>query len=361
MQVTTGWYNKMGERIWTPWFIKFIHSRGYYNIYTNFLNERALSISHRDAGVNYGKTAGPDSQLLLGESSLDFNFLEMQPLTELKWYDFCFREVYPDQIVRSFDELGSLLHSVQKQETILLVSLYGVPEMVSRNLICNFERLNIRNYIFVGSESDFLFDVARQGHPVIVADHFVRSLRSYDAKNFEDPGADLINMMLVKAFVVKKCLEYGYSSWVMDGNLLLVSSLSYIEPDSAFGFYIGKNLELFFVRSSSSAKNIWDDKLIWTIVSMVGSLNKNVDESFVPIMAKLLESKGVRVQRFDNASYTINIPTNMVDQSSLGDKKKIVSWSSKIGIDILKKQLAELGLWMLDADFSCKAVVCHRS
>ncbi len=52
-QVTTGWYKKMGERIWTPWFIKFIHSRGYFNIYTNFLRERALSVSHRDAGVNY--------------------------------------------------------------------------------------------------------------------------------------------------------------------------------------------------------------------------------------------------------------------------------------------------------------------
>lgn len=80
----------MGERIWTPWFISFIHSRGYFNIYTNFLHERALSVSHRDAGVNYGKTAGPDSYLL-DESSLDIDLLEMQPLTKLKWYDFYFK------------------------------------------------------------------------------------------------------------------------------------------------------------------------------------------------------------------------------------------------------------------------------
>ncbi|CAL5428235.1 unnamed protein product [Camellia sinensis] len=79
-RVTTGWYKKMGEKIWTPWFIKFIHSRGYSNLYTNFSQERAFSISHRDAGVNYGKTAGPDSYLL----DEDFNLLEMHPLSKLK-------------------------------------------------------------------------------------------------------------------------------------------------------------------------------------------------------------------------------------------------------------------------------------
>ncbi|XP_048447882.1 uncharacterized protein LOC108867343 [Pyrus x bretschneideri] len=105
--VTTGWYKKMGEKIWTPWFIKFIHTRGYFNIYTNFLQERALSVSHRDAGVNYGKTAGPDSHIL-NESSLDSDFWDVQPLSDLKWYDFCFREIFPDTVVGSFDELGSV-------------------------------------------------------------------------------------------------------------------------------------------------------------------------------------------------------------------------------------------------------------
>ncbi|KAK3163409.1 hypothetical protein QOZ80_1AG0003280 [Eleusine coracana subsp. coracana] len=80
---TTGWYKKMGERIWTPWFIKFVHARGYFNIYTNFLKERALSVSHRDAGVNYGKSVGPDSTLLDGKN-LDFNIWDLQPLKKLK-------------------------------------------------------------------------------------------------------------------------------------------------------------------------------------------------------------------------------------------------------------------------------------
>ncbi|GJN37997.1 hypothetical protein PR202_gb27003 [Eleusine coracana subsp. coracana] len=92
---------KMGERIWTPWFIKFVHARGYFNIYTNFLKERALSVSHRDAGVNYGRSVGPDSTLLDGKN-LDFNIWDLQPLKKLKWYDFCFNEVLPGRIVRKF-------------------------------------------------------------------------------------------------------------------------------------------------------------------------------------------------------------------------------------------------------------------
>ncbi|XP_022731875.1 uncharacterized protein LOC111286256 isoform X2 [Durio zibethinus] len=122
--VTTGWYKKMGERIWTPWFIKFIHSRGYFNIYTKFLDEKSLSVSHRDVGVNYGKTAGPDSQLL-GVNSLDNNFLEMKSLSTMKWYDFCFREVVPGRVVRNLNDLGSILPSVQTKQTVLLVSLFG--------------------------------------------------------------------------------------------------------------------------------------------------------------------------------------------------------------------------------------------
>ena len=109
LQKTTGWYRKMGERIWTPWFIKFIHSRGYFNIYTNFLKERALSISHRDAGVNYGRSVGPDSTLLDG-NNLDFNVWQLQPLKKLKWYDFCFAEILPGRFVR---KQSPLFHEVQ--------------------------------------------------------------------------------------------------------------------------------------------------------------------------------------------------------------------------------------------------------
>lgn len=363
--VTTGWYKKMGERIWTPWFIKFIHSRGYFNIYTNFLRERALSVSHRDAGVNYGKTAGPDSQLL-DESSLDFNFLEMQPLSNLKWYDFCFREVIPGRVVRSIDELGSVLRTVQKQETIIFISLFGVSEVVTRNLICHFERLNIRNYIFIGPESEFLLDLSRRGHPVVNADKFLHSVRTYRSMTSQDSSAELIKEILVKAYVIKKCLEYRYNSWMVDGNMLSVSSELFLESiDPTYDFYVGKSFELIYVRSSSSAAKIWVDDLMSKVAAMVDSFTRKVSfsrdgNSFVYIAAKLLEQKGARMKRVDEIGFGLKINNN-VNQSSLGNGKKMVFWSAEIGMDLIQKRLQELGMWFVDSDTSCMAVVCHKS
>ena len=151
--MTNGWYKRLGERIWTPWFIKFIHSRGYFNIYTNFQNERALSVSHRDAGVNYGKTAGPDSELL-NKSTITSDFLKLQPLSNLKWYDYCFSEVVSGRVVRSLNELGAILPSVQRDKTIVLVSLFDAEKMFIRNLLCHFENLYTQNHIFIGSGSE---------------------------------------------------------------------------------------------------------------------------------------------------------------------------------------------------------------
>lgn len=360
MQVTTGWYKKMGERIWTPWFIKFIHSRGYYNFYTIFSHERALSVSHRDAGVNYGKTAGPDSQLL-DENSLDFSFLEMQPLSNLKWYDFCFREVFPERVVRSLNELGPVLQSAQTEETIIFVSLYGVPELVARNLLCNFERLNIRNFILIGLKSEFLFDLARRGHPVIFADLVVKSIRTYKADQ-RDSYAQLINKILVNAYIIKKSLENGYSSWVVDGNMLPVRS-PYVEYDPIYDFYTGKSLELLFVRSSSSAQKTWVDKFISKIAETVDSLKSQSKKgtNYVHIMAKFLEQNGLMIKNVDEASIGVNIGTNNVNQSSLAPEKNLVFWSTGVGFDLIQKRLEELGMWMVDNDFSCKAVLCHKS
>ncbi|GMN70096.1 hypothetical protein TIFTF001_039142 [Ficus carica] len=360
--VTTGWYKKMGERIWTPWFIKFIHSRGYYNFYTNFLHERALSVSHRDAGVNYGKTAGPDS-VLLDEDSLDFDLLAMQPLRNLKWYDFCFREVLSEMVVRRFDELGSVLRSVQKQETVILVSLYGVPDMVVRNLLCNFEKLNIWNYIFIGPESDFLLELARKGHPVVIGDHFLRSIVTPKIKDIQDSRVELINTILVKAYVIKKCIEFGYSSLVMEGNTLLVEGYPRLEFEHTSDFFAGKSSELFFVRCSTSARKIWVDKFISDVAITVNSfLSEKESMSFVHVVANLLEKKGTTITRVDETNFGIDIASSEnVSQLSLGVGKKIVFGSRKIGPDLFRKRLEELGVWMVDDDLSCKAVVCHQS
>ncbi|XP_062030506.1 uncharacterized protein LOC133746337 isoform X1 [Rosa rugosa] len=360
--VTTGWYKKIGEKIWTPWFIKFIHTRGYFNIYTNFLHERALSVSHRDAGVNYGKTAGPDSHIL-DESSLEFKFWDMQPLGDLKWYDFCFREIFPERVIASLEELGSVLNSVQKHNNVIFVSLFGVKEMVISNLLCHFESLNLRNYILVGPESEFLFDLARRGHSVIITNRFLESVGAYKLLTVHNSYVQVISEILVKVYVLQKCLESRYSSWVVDGNMLPVSIDPFVvESDPSYDFYIGTSSELFFARGSSFAeKDVWGTDFISKFAMMVNSLLvRQQSISFGYVMAKFLElKKGVRVNTLDETSFGLRIDNSNVNQS-LGDGKKIVFWPNDMASDIVQKRLQEIGIWVINDDSSCKAVVCHR-
>ncbi|RDX79715.1 hypothetical protein CR513_39836, partial [Mucuna pruriens] len=361
--VTTGWYKKMGERIWTPWFIKFIQSRGYFNIYANLLHERALSVSHRDAGVNYGKTAGPDSKLL-EERSLDFNLLEMQPLSSLKWFDFCFREVHPGKVVTNLEELGSLLHSLQKRDSVFLVNLFGVSDAIARNLLCHFESLDIRNYILMGPPSDSLFDLARRGHPVINVDQFISSVGLYKFTS-QGSSSEIIEGILAKAYVIKKCIENRYNTWVMDGSVLLTSDHLFESEDPSGDFFVANNLELFHAKSSSSSEKIWVDgfvsKVVATAESLAGKDSPNPARvTFVYIVTKLLEQNGARIRRVDETSFGTKIGSGNVSESSLRDKK-MVYWSTEMELDSIQKRLLELNLWSIDSDLSCTAVVCHKS
>lgn len=345
--VTTGWYKKMGERIWTPWFIKFIHSRSYFNIYTNFQHERALSISHRDAGVNYGKPAGPDSYLI-DENALGLKFFQPQePLSKLKWYDFCFREVYPNRIAKSFDELGSALLSVQKLETVIFVSLFGSSsEQVINNLLCQFERLNIRNCVFIGPKSDFLYELARKGHPVIDTDRFRYTITTQNLKTDDSKIVEIIS----------KSLEMGYNVWLVEGNVMLpISSDTFLLPvDRAYDLYIGNNFEYILVRSSSSSKILGKN-----LIEKVGEEKMG---NLIHLVGRRLEMVGAKVGRIDERGYNTKIDVENVNQAGLANESKIVSWSSERALDFVEKGLEELGLWGLDSDsLSCKSVVCHKS
>ncbi|KAM7486794.1 hypothetical protein LguiA_002803 [Lonicera macranthoides] len=370
--VTTGWYKKMGERIWTPWFIQFIHTRGYFNIYTNFLHERALSVSHRDAGVNYGKTEGPDSYLL-DEKSLDFNLFEMQPLNNLKWYDFCFREVLPNRILRNFKEIDSTLHFVQKVDTIILVSLYrSTSEALIRNLLCHFERLNIRNYIFVGPNSTFLLDLARRGHPVIDADQFFDSTRAY--MRSRESNLELMKEFWVKAFLIKRCLEQKYNMWVVVPDMIPVSDDSFLESfDPNTDFYVGDVNKFLFIRGSSTAQEIWDDDFMFIAALVMNNNDSGSSDgsNFGYMVGKLLEKKGAK--KVDEKNFGMNIISSSSSLSSRSNAnvtslfssveggKKVAFWSGETNPGLVEKRLKELGLWIVDGDSSCTAVVCHPS
>ncbi|PWA61612.1 hypothetical protein CTI12_AA371540 [Artemisia annua] len=336
--VTTGWYKKMGDRIWTPWFIKFIHARGYFNLYSHFSHETALSVSHRDAGVNYGKTAGPDS-ILIQESSPESNFLKLEPLSNLKWYDFCFREVLPDRVVNSVNELETVLKSAQKANALVLVSIYRSPEAFIRNLLCHFERLNVQNYILMGSDySNSLLDLSRRGHPVINVDKLFDSIEEFKLISFRKEIA-------VKAYVTKKALEMKYDTWILDHDMIPFKAelfLNSVKLDSAVDFYVGERLGLLFARSSGSG--IWTNHFVNEIVRMPESNLSNDEDRFGFWAGKLLEKKGVKLQRVNEARFGVEIDTSDDSGTSVKNDTKLAFWSSNMGSDLVQSRLERLGL-----------------
>lgn len=355
--VTTGWYKKLGERIWTPWFIKFIHERGYFNLYTNFMNERALCVSHRDAGVNYGKSVGPDS-FLVDKTFYNDNLLELHPLSNLKWYNFCFKEVIPNQIIRSSDGLESNLRVIQKSNTIMLVNLQKASEPIVRNLLCHFERLGTGNYIFVGRTSDLLLDLARRGHPVIDVDQF------YNSMNIQHSSKEAIKEILVIANVIKKSLELKYNFWMVDSNIVPLSSNLLLDfPDPSVNFHFGKNSECLYIKYSSASLKIWAAAdFVHEVVAMADSFSfkdsVSLGNRYVQVVERLLEKYRVKYDRTGDWLFGLGSDSN---QTSLGNGKKFVSWPSDLDLQVIGQKLVQLGLWAVDNEFSCTAVVCHSS
>ncbi|RCV23841.1 hypothetical protein SETIT_5G037000v2 [Setaria italica] len=355
---TTGWYKKMGERIWTPWFIKFVHSRGYFNIYTNFLKERALSVSHRDAGVNYGKSVGPDSTLLDGKN-LDFNLWELQPLKKLKWYDFCFDEVRPGRVVRKFSELVSVLKSVQLKSTVVLVSLYSIEERFARNLICHLDKADMQNYIFLGDKSEFLDDIAHRGYPVIDGIGFLQSIKMSSFM-----GSDYFaKETLVKSYVIKACLDLGYNLWLQNGNMISLGG-KLIEPSDQSVDFFSADVGLMFIRSSVESKKAWNEHTISRVKAMCTSsdFSASLDQkNFVPILTEVLANgAGAKLGKLGEEMRVIELGPNTSNKSTSEGQSNVLFWSHSMASDSVQKQLEKMDLWLIDSDSSCSAVVCHQ-
>ena len=286
----------------------------------------------------------------------------MQPLTKLKWYDFCFKEVVPGRVIKSFEELGSVLYSVQKQDTIIFVSLFGASERFIRNLLCHFESSNIQNYILMGPNSDFLLDLARRGHPVIDVDQFLSSIRAHKMKSLRDSDMEVKKDILVKAYVIQKSLESGFNSWVVDGNMLPLSSSPFLDTiDANYDFHAGKTPEILFVRNSSSSRKVWVDDFIHKVAGMVDSVMGR-GKKFVYIVGELLRQEGMRIKWVDEKGrLSLRIDFRNANQTSMANGKKTVFWSPELGSDTIQKRLEEMDLWIIDGEDSCTAVVCHQS
>ncbi|KAK6144109.1 hypothetical protein DH2020_020929 [Rehmannia glutinosa] len=223
----------------------------------------------------------------------------------LKWYDFCFREVLTNRIVRSSNDLESVLQSVQKNNFVVLVSLYRMPEKIVRNILCHFERLNIRNYILIGPTSHFLLDLARRGNPVIDASEFSEFTQLAKSINFQDSTLELIKEILVKAYAIKMSLELGYNTWLLDSNTLPISGDSF-----------------------SDSLKICADDFVYNVASLVDTLIKESvshDSIIFYAIEKLLEKHNIKLSSVDDMQLALDISTvHVLIETNIGVEERRV-------------------------------------
>jgi hypothetical protein len=80
-----------------------------YNIYLDFPGNKSLSVSHREAGINFGSGGGPDANLLTLADDPVQDLIDFMPLTYLTKLDYCARPVPTGGLARTFGELHSLI------------------------------------------------------------------------------------------------------------------------------------------------------------------------------------------------------------------------------------------------------------
>ncbi|XP_059065843.1 uncharacterized protein LOC131031271 isoform X2 [Cryptomeria japonica] len=369
--VTNGWYKRMREKIWTPWFIKFIHTRGYYNLYTNLLLERALSVSYRDAGVNYGKKVGPDSQLINSSDIPDINLWEMKPLKLINWYDFCFQKVLVHRLVKKLDELETVLSSVHEQKRVVLVSLFRIPDAIVRNLLCQFKKSSIRNYILLGEKTNLLEDLARRGHATIDADQLLDDMTRVGLVDQKFSKVPDFMEALVYAHIIKKSLLLNYSIWLTKANIIpteaIFSSESYLKNDAIL-LETDQQLrtELLYLKSSEATIQLMSNVLVKltekTTSSVIGDLPEGEDIFGFQVRSAITRFN-FRIKLIDASLMTHvgSYTSNSSSKTSSEPVAKVLFWPPNKDTDYVKERLTALDMWLIDDELSCTSIICHQS
>lgn len=109
--ITNKWFLERGggRSVWSAWFIRFTSERGWYCIYTNFPEQRALIVNYRDKGVNYPESKGPNSSMQESIKSIPFpKSSSLMPL-----YDFHFNLIAEDPSILEDRGLYSDIYNIQ--------------------------------------------------------------------------------------------------------------------------------------------------------------------------------------------------------------------------------------------------------
>lgn len=357
--VTTGWYHRSRERIWTPWFIKFAYYKGYFNLYTHFPNEQALSVSYRDKGVNTKKEAGPDSNLIGNGNSSGMPSWEMKPLKHLKRYDYCFHEVIQGKLIKNAEEVYKIVPFLQANRTVILVNAVGFPEEVIRNWLCQFSKFGFRNYVILLQDHVLEEDLLRRGHAVM---HLDPGLLEKGFDQLDNSHILYIKNILTIAQAITWVLQADYNVWITKVDTLWAAnpfpSIRVDKTDMVgFAAGLGISTELLYIKCSKGTLSLW--RSIYKDVahqaeSLTRSRNFKPGKDFLEGLVGRLVSKGTLIFKTLAPTLKANIFTVLKNRTGLP-----VALLTGIPInDSCVTVLRSLGWWMLDSELSCTGVFC---
>lgn len=181
--VTDKWYQQKGEKIWTPWFIRFVYAKNYYCLYTNFPGRKSLSTSHRDSGENYKLfSRGADSDLITYQDLEDIELFKKhftKPLVEsgkLRRFDYCFQEVMRGKMFRLQHKEPALSNFIKSNRNYALIFTdFDSSEKYWKNQLCFLEQHTPRSteaklkemLIFITKQANVAHELVYRGYNTI--------------------------------------------------------------------------------------------------------------------------------------------------------------------------------------------------
>ncbi|BBM99129.1 protein MpGT77.2 [Marchantia polymorpha subsp. ruderalis] len=346
--VTTDWYREYGEKMWTPWFVKFVHARGYFNMYTNFLKDRVMSVTHRSESPKTKKYAGCDSDLIWSNSTYDVDIFHMAPMNTIKRYDYCFREVKVGRFANKSTDISQVLRTVHQNNEVLMLSTVNVAEPLVRNWVCSLRKLGIVNYVFFGDDGALLQDLARRGHATLQFE--------FSERLTEDGEKEV--------YAVLTALKLGYDVWFSRADMMWVGnplSLTDVSAADMVGLANPK-LNMFYIRSTNETLDAWSSFYKQLDVAVTkGSRQLNFENAREAFVQKCDGEEKLRSQPLDkllflSAEKLSALPS---DDGTVPDSQVLLfgemsGWTHRD----LSKRATLLNLWNLDDDLVCTRVVC---
>ncbi|CAM6073699.1 unnamed protein product, partial [Sphagnum tenellum] len=403
--VTNTWNNtQLGEQMWTPWFVKFIHLRGYFNLYTKLQSDQALSILHRDHGDGGGgghvnasiksAAAEPNLKLISVDEAINISLWEMEPLKLIKWYDFCFREVKVGRIANTVAELSGILRLVEVNKTVLMVNAVHVQGWVVQNWLCQMQSLGLRNFVLLGDDRPFVRDLARRGHAVVILSAALstellgQEISGIDIMREDDLRQDLITMQVVDAV-----LHLGYRVWLTRADAMWVHNLlslfgnkmEQLKVDVA-GIELTRDhhrfhRSLLYISNSNATVHLWG-KLVKDFLEAAKSDAPDPDLGQLPIMQGesalwwkflLMSLKSEADFGYRDLSTMLVQPDLMIiGLDDLPPNRRVAMNTSVTNTHIVLldgvarrkpsdviQRLNAAGLWFIDKELSCKHIHCQ--